>query len=264
MDSLRPDRDELDQFRKRQSGKKTKAPAAKSSVVKTPGKSGSSVFSSLLIVVCLMTVAALGWLYWQQHNELAALRMELEDASGFIGQSKLLLARLEGEVSETGEELAASGSQVEKKLAFLDSEMRKLWGVSNDRNKKAIQNNDAAIAGLENNLAKLLAEQKKQSLRLSEAQQSLNAKLEEVNRSLRGMDVQVSAASSEVAVTRESMNESLSQLRQKMAELDKAVSAVKLNSSAIASIDTSRQQLNERVVELERQLNDVQLKLGGP
>jgi len=265
MDSLRPDRDELDQFKSRKTGKKAKAPVASAGAKKPlPPRSGSSVILRMIVAISVLAIAALAWLNWQQRNEMIALQQQLEDASGFIGQSKLLLARLEGRVSETGEELAQSGSQVEKKLDFLDSEMRKLWGVSNDRNKKMIRDNEAAIAGLENRLAKYAGEQKALSGRLDKALKSFTNDLEQLGRVVRGMEVQVSAAANEAAVTRESLSESLAGLRARIASVDEATSGIRQNRAAISSIDTSRQQLNERVVELERQLNDIQLRLGGP
>ena len=144
MDNLRPERDELDQFRDRSAKPvvKTKAAAAApSSDVVTKTRPTNPVALYGLIVVLLIGIGALAWMTVQQRDLVQQIRAEQQEAAGFIGQSKLLLARLEGQVSETGAELEQTGSATDQKIAFLDSEVRKLWGIANDRNKKTIQAN---------------------------------------------------------------------------------------------------------------------------
>ena len=158
MEGLRPDRDEVDSFqRNRKSGgkKSSSAPEAKTSselkpnkkrpVVAKEAKSGSSIAVWIMMAVIAGAVSWFGWEGYKQQQSLKDMHTELNDALVFLRQSKLLMARLEGELSETGAELEESGTDAQKKLKFLDSEVRKLWGVAYDRNRKSIAVNDGAI-----------------------------------------------------------------------------------------------------------------------
>lgn len=250
MESLRPERDELDRFNSRQS-----KPVKKKTVAKQQKTSkSSSILVSLLLMVLVGASGFLAWAYLEQQSELKALQKELRDATSFIGQSKLLMARFEGELSETGAEMLESGSEVEKKLAFLDSEMRKLWGVSNDRNKKLIKNNATSISVLE-----------ERNARLTKSQEALvkdyDQKVAGVEQKIAQLESMATVAASEVAVTREAINEEIASVKLSVASVDKYGAQITENKSAISSIDASRRQLNERIVKLEEELNSLRLKL---
>ncbi len=261
MEGLRPDRDELDQFKHRSARtvKKTSASAPKVPVVRSKPPVGLWFFVVILIAVC----GFLGFGLWQQQDALTQLRKQINNTEGFVGQSKLLMARLEGELSETGAELEQSGSAVEKKLDFLDSEMRKLWGVSNDRNKKAIQANEAAVAGLESRIVAVLADQKKLAKKLESVASSNEKLLSDLQSQLSAMEKRIALAASEASITREATTEELANLRQRLDKIEAAGSKSADNAKAIESINASRRQLNERVVDLERQLNQLKLQQQG-
>jgi len=259
---MRPERDELDRFKSRKDAQKVK-PAKKSpSATTSSGTASKPVFLTFLVVILVFASGALGWGYMQQEARVSELKAELDDAIGFISQSKLLIARLEGELNQTGEELEQSGSAAAQKLKFLDSEMRKLWGVSNDRNKKAIQSNADALVGLE---AKLLGQQKTvggKVASLEQGQASFEKLMLDVQTSIKAVRSQVSLASGEMAITREAINEDLSLLRDEIEQLSQLADQIKRNQKAIAAIDTSRKQLNERFVALDRKVNEIQLSAG--
>ncbi len=262
MDSLRPERDELDQFKKRSA----KAPKTPKTPARGPAgsaevsvKQAASPLRSVVMLLLVLASGGLSWASYHQQQEVAALQKQLDDALSFIGQSKLLIARLEGELNITGEELAENGTAVEKKLAFLDSEMRKLWGVTNDRNKKAIRDNTEALDAMRGKIAayekQLKAANDGYQLKLSE----LNTKVVRLERSQSGVESRISVVASESAITREAINDELAGLKKALARLDKQEKLISENQKAISSIDASRRQLNERVIDLERKLNEMQL-----
>ena len=262
MEGLRPERDELDQFKHRAtrgSKKKGVPPVVKPVAEKPRSSAGLWAVIILLLGVC----GALGFGVWQQQESLAQLTKQINDTEGFVGQSKLLMARLEGELNETGAEIEQSGSAVERKLDFLDSEMRKLWGVSNDRNKKAIQANDAAIAGLEERIAQLVSSQKAFKNNLLDFEDKVAKQMAGVSKQVSAMDNRVAVAASEASIVREATSEELKNLREKLKGMESAQSVAAENAKAIESINASRRQLNERVVDLERQLNQLRLQMEG-
>tara|TARA_R110002072_G_scaffold11246_1_gene51263 strand:+ start:5919 stop:6752 length:834 start_codon:yes stop_codon:yes gene_type:complete len=272
MDGLRPEEDELDRFNKRTSSK-NKSNAGSGPPNKSSSSNGSSGSPSkpagpslaifMLLVIGLS--ASFAWFSWQQQIEISVLSTRLSDASGFIDRSKLLIARLEGKLSETGLELAETGTAAEKKLAFLDSEMRKLWGVAYDKNRKIIEENQKQVDSLNAKLVKL------EGSHVS-ALNRVDMSLSELSKLSRSLGSRLGAVANELSVLRleqETVNAGFDEriVAQKNT-LDKSAKAsqayleraAKLDLS-IESINASRRQINERIVELDKKLNALQLKI---
>lgn len=276
MEGLRPGRDEVDSFQKnRKAGKVTAKPSAnpearagKTKKVATKGVRPATPLSVwLTLVVITVAVSWFGWEGYKQQQVLEATTAELEDALVFIRQSKLLMARFEGQLTETGAELEESDTGAQKKLKFLESEIRKLWGIAYDRNKKAIAANDGVIKQHGTELAKINASLKEQAAGVA----GLTAKTEKSVTSavalqsevimLRGLNDQLSAqlksiedaTGSAIVEIRESINT--------LKDTSEVVGRVRMNEVAIEAIDASRLQLNERIVAIDRRLNDLQLSV---
>ena len=275
MDGLRPEVDELDRFKNRAAGsvkespKKTKAKPVQEKRSHQGSGSGFSVFLMLLMIAGF---SALGWYSWQQQQEINGLNARLGDASGFMDQSKLLIARLEGKLSETGEVLAETGTSAEKKLAFLDSEMRKLWGVSNDKNKKAIEENQAALASLEGQIDKLQKAQSAETRALKQDLLALSSDFKEVLKLAKGFESRVNTVANEVSLLRTEQEATNTNVKNQLAQQKQLVESFKGDTKSylerlakmdlsLESINASRRQLNERVVDLDKKVNDLLLKL---
>ncbi len=310
MDSIRPDDDELradapigSSDRKRSAPKKAAAaPAARSGGSgggrKPPagngnggnGKGGLAAVWLLLIAVAVATVA--GWYSWDQR--IQALESQLEEADYWARQSKLALARFEGELSETGENLQERGQSLAEQIAAnksgleeVSSEIRKLWVVANERNKARLDEHEEQLATLKS----ALEEEKK-------AVASLEATLEEARASL----------SSEVVALKENSaraSEQVTRLSQQMADVDQVIESrirrfereQKLGISGmesriaalekkadgvagsseirslrnqlaslrqtVASIDASRAQLTSRLVRLSDDVDRLEARMSG-
>lgn len=247
---MRPERDELDRFKNRKTGQAVNPKAKAAPVAKVSAKPPYLLIGLVIVLMCV--TGALGFGYVQQEQRISQLGKDLEDAAGFVNQSKLLMARLEGELSETGEELEQSGSAAAKKLAFLDSEMRKLWGVSNDRNRKAIAENKQRVDGLDVRIGKSLDD-------LSKGQNAFEATLKSQRSTIKSLESQLSLASGELAIVRESLAEDLDALRKEIGGFKAIQAQLTENKKAIASIDSSRKQINERLVDLGQQVNELKL-----
>ena len=240
-------------------------------------KSGSNTLLGLIVVVLLIGVLGAGWVYNEQRQELTALKVELKDALGFIRQSKLLMARFEGKLSETGDEMAEGDTEAQKKLKFLDSEVRKLWGIAYDRNRKAIGLNDGLIKAhaselknTETELKTIALASKKQTAKLNElvksltVQQSSNQALQSELLAMKGSNDQLfsqieqleDASDTAVMVMRQEINQ--------LAENNELAVRVQQNEVAIEANDASRLQLNERLIALDSKLNNLQLTIKPP
>ena len=275
MEGLRPEVDELDRFKNRAAGSakesskkvKTKAPKEPS-----PRQRSGSGFSVFLMLLMIAGFSGLGWYSWQQQQEIDGLNERLGDASGFMDQSKLLIARLEGKLSETGEVLAETGTSAEKKLAFLDSEMRKLWGVSNDRNKKSIEENQAALTSLQGKLDKLQKTQASDAKALKQDLLAVSTELKEVVNLAKGFESRVSTVAKDISVLRSEQEATITSVKNQLAQQKQLVEGFKGDTKSylerlakmdlsLESINASRRQLNERVVDLDKKVNDLLLKL---
>ncbi|MFV1871877.1 MAG: hypothetical protein ACMZ64_00925 [Oleiphilus sp.] len=272
MDGLRPESDELDRFKHRSSPKaKVETPKRKRQPSEQQSAKSSVPFT-LFVLIFISTATAFSWFAWQQHIEINALKTRLSDASGFMDQSKLLIARLEGKLSETGVELAQTGTAAEKKLAFLDSEMRKLWGVAYDRNKKAIETNQALVEKLD---AKLSSVEKQQNVAMKAVNTDLAVLSDEfksLNARIGSNTSQFGSLSNEFSVLRSEHETVTSDLKSQLNSHKKALDTLKKETQSflertakydlsIESINASRRQLNERIVEMDKKINALQLKI---
>lgn len=170
MEPIRPDDDELragrnqsDKSPAKAATREKPAPAANSrprgpdkvksgAPPKPPGGAGRLVGMICMLLVVVVVGAGLGW---QQSQRLAAVEEQLEEADYWARQSKLALARFEGELSETGDNLEQRGSTIEQRLAeqkgqiaTANSEIAKLWVIAYERNRPKLAEHEGQLAEL--------------------------------------------------------------------------------------------------------------------
>ncbi|PIE43592.1 MAG: hypothetical protein CSA50_04595 [Gammaproteobacteria bacterium] len=347
MDDLRPEKDEVDRYQSQRGNKQNKTAAktnTKSSgrgqevpagrqpepqvafaatrtngspkpVPREPKRKGK--LGVWLLSLGLLCVAGfLGFHIWSQSQVIAKLEENLADATNYMKQSKLLMARLEGRVYQNDSELEESGSQIDKKIAFFDSEIRKLWGVAYDRNKKAIQVNANSTKLIEQNVAALSGELDKMTAELGKTGQYLKSvaadldgttkrmdktvqQLDGVDKStqalqkkitslselagslgkaldkvvaevadLSAMQSQLVSIQSQLGAVQGDVKQNIQRVQHqaksrqqsaKSAELKKLDARLRSIESAMDSVDGFRRTSNERVIRLERRLNEMQL-----
>ncbi len=229
MEPIRPDDDELraddrpaGTERKKPGAGTPKASGGKGGSSKRPkegGGSGRSGGSALLWVLLIIVAGAAGAGWYLQNERLMALESQLEEADHWARQSKLALARFEGELSETGESLQDRGESLEDKIAanseqvkVADSEIRKLWAVANERNKARLDDHQQRLGMVDEQLAEV-----------KKAVADLETTQEQVRTSLSG---------------------DISQLRQRMED-------------SVVALEQADQQVAEQVAGLDQRINDV-------
>lgn len=313
MEPIRPDDDELRATRSSNTEKKReknpeKAPrtSARTSAKGAGGKggdggnggSGGKKSSGPLFLLALLIVAGAGALGWYQQNDrIAQMESQLEEADYWARQSKLALARFEGELSDTGEDLQEAGQSIEqqleaqtKRLDNADSEIRKLWGVANDRNKSRLNDHEerlkalsaslndlqetveSGMNGLESSLEQKLAAQ---SERLTSQQSSLEkvqAGLDRMQASLASVDDQIDNRlkrfQREQALTIDGLEGRLSSLEKTTealsgGEIESIRAELDTLKQTVSSIDASRGQLTSRLVRLSEEVSQLRSQAGG-
>lgn len=127
------------------------APSYRRAAAGGGGVGGSGgIFLHLLVVLLIAACCGLGWFAF-------TLQTRLDVAHGELDRSAARLDALEASLADTGRSLSEQGSETGDQLAFWESEIRKLWDVSNKRNKEWIEENRAAAARLDRRLGELAA-----------------------------------------------------------------------------------------------------------
>lgn len=296
MEPIRPDEDELRASRpervKEPKAEKSK-PKAKPASAKRSGRGGGSR-GLWLALLALAVAAGGGW--WQQQQTLHAMQEQLEEADYWARQSKLALARFEGELSETGETLEEREQTLSQtldshaeRLDTADSEIRKLWGIAYDRNRKRLDSNEEAIAGLSRQLeplSKSVAELEKQLNgvvertetnsgrldKLATTSERLGSSVEEVEERLSTVtgqigdidarvDRQLQRFGREQKLTLDGLESRIGSIESQLGDVPSEAQLQSLQAElseleqVVESIDSSRAQLTSRLVRLSEQVD---------
>ena len=183
-----------------------------------------------LIFVMLLALAGMSWFGYMQftnHNNLQqrfnALESRLSSTDESVTQSG---AALQLKLSKQGDELEKHWSEI-----------KKLWGVTNDINKKKIEKNQKDISFLankRNTLEAAIAKESKSLYALSANYLAINADMEVINNGLQG---QANA---------------LDLLQTSIKRID---GDIKNNREAVKSMEAFRRQINQKIYQLEQPTN---------
>ena len=290
MDSIRPDEDEL-RAREPITGKGGKAtvPPGEGKRPKggrnggTPppprkvegsGGSGRGV-TWFLVLLLLVGAGVAGWFGWHMQQKLSAMENQLEEADYWSRQSKLALARFEGDLSETGENLEETGSSMEERLTEVgqtlgevNDEIRKLWVLANDKNRpriEALGEQQEALSGRLETLATGLSDTEASVVTVTDELDSLSATVE-----------QAGQRQAELATSVETLEQGIGDVQQRVASLVNDLEGVdeRVNqqltrfrqeqSLTIEGLESRIQSLESgdgRVAELSRQLSATRSRL---
>lgn len=210
-----------------------------------PPRSGGAIggFWKVLVVILLLGLGGLGYFFVQVTENLALLQSRFDD--------------LESKIDSTDESLNQSGTARGIKLKSHDeildkhwSEIKKLWGVSNDRNRKKIEAQEKSIKSLE---ASRAARKKDVA--------NLTAKLTKTGKSVDSMASASLAAKLEVndmVNQSQELVDQLNSLKQslKASQLD-LQTRVAGNEEAINAIDAYRRQVNRDIQQIKQQLGAI-------
>lgn len=301
MEPIRPDEDELrnrgdvkatakqaksqpDTRRHNAEGQKNAKPAkpakpARPAAERRPGGNrGVGLLS--LVLIGLMVLG--GYLWFEQEQRIKTLEGQLEEADYWARQSKLALARFEGALSETGENLEEAGASMEERLDAVDGEIRKLWALANERNRQQLQQHQSAIENLQAGLSaqgelmtaakadnealgnRVTEEVAKLDQRIVGQGEQLSGQVEQVSEQLAAVDAQVESrlqrflqerrlADEEVTSRLTSLERQASQ-QAGASDLDRAMARVTELEQAVKAIDASRAQLTSRLVGLSEEV----------
>ncbi len=221
------------------------------------GKSGKKR-QLLLLLLLLVIGSACGWLVLQTlklQSQLSETQVSLELARKRIDQ-------LGTEVFTTGADFTQTGNVIDEKFKFFDSEIRKLWDVSNKRNRTAIAKISAQINTLTTNVKAASTQAKSGEQQLK----SITAKHSELSAGFKQLSNQLLAENTTLRATVENQSEQILVLRSEMELMqrrlknipDNLVQRVINNEEAVEAIDATRRQLIGRITQLQDRMNQMQ------
>lgn len=240
LSPLKPDQDEIVHHRQRTAGgnARPRTGASGSQRAATGSHRPVVVRSKLAPFAFLLALTGLGlagYAYWQlletqKANEAALAR----------------ISELESRLEMTGDESEASMAAMQAKLKWADSEIRKLWGVAYDTNRKAIATNQESIASVRQSVTNL---DNKLSSAVGEVRNSV-ANVRSTVESQQQSVNEVKQANQRIQRQTQEVAESFSDIRETQSALQ---GRVRTNEQAIESIDTFRRTVNRDILELKNQ-----------
>lgn len=209
-------------------------------------REGRMIGLNLVLAVLVAGLVVAGWFIANQHQLLVEEALALEDAKGRI-------AVLEDRLRVTDEALTETGQTTNEQINFWESEIRKLWGVTNDRNKKWIKENEATLAKLSKSLTALELADKEVKGTLGR-HESAFAQQQSMIDQLTSIEIQMQ----QVLRSQRDLVDKVNSAQQSVAGLQSGLTnRVRENEQAVAAIDAYRQQLNSRLADIERKLSNL-------
>lgn len=220
---LKPTKDDIE-LRQRQLQKKRHT-----SSVKDTSSASSNGLIMVAFLVAFIATGVGGFALWK----LMAVQDKLSQADAFLSKLDSATESLQESVSETGAKASLSAGALKSLVKENNSEIRKLWYVANERNKKAIAANGKEISTYKKEMEKqqkAMAESHKQEL---EALNNTIAQLERV------------------------LNDKLKQQKQAHAKLEARTNQLKKSVSSLPEVELRMGQNEELLQDLESQIKSL-------
>ncbi|GLQ30964.1 hypothetical protein [Litoribrevibacter albus] len=255
-------------------------------VKESPSGSGG-MFAIIVSLILAVLLAGMG--YWVA-DQFDRVYDQFDRTNQQINLLSQRVQVLEGKLDISNDSVASSEAAFRATLKEHDSEIRKLWGVSYDRNRKSIQDQEKEIASLKassksvksqtdkisasltkvdqkvNELTKLKLSDALASIRQDIKQSSdlINALSQKINPYLPKLEeyqASITANTKQIKDLNDELLRSVTDLQIQLNDdsLDKEVNKL---SKLIESIDKNRTRVNAELVKLSGKVNDLQKKIG--
>lgn len=244
---ITPAHDEIASYQRTQSKGSLSASIGEVPDVKTPVGSGMS--TSLLVLIFVLILAAIGW--------AGFLHQKLQLAERVIKNYELRITDLERQLSVTDESMSESTVAMKVKIRELDSEIRKLWDNVWKKSKERLAAHDA------------LLEQHGQSIKVSDAFiASAKQQMAKSDSVVAGLSLQLKKAEamqSIVAANKQALTQQMSAIEAAADEINRVIvdmskldRRVKGTEEWVESINGFRRQVNREIATLKQSIGQMQ------
>lgn len=204
---------------------------------------------SVILLIAVVALGAYSAYLRQQHVDT---RTDLKNLQARFDHLEEQILTTDESLSESGAAIQAKLREADSRLREVDSEIRKLWGVSNDRNRKAIAANSEAVEALQGSVGKLEQTHGSHAGTLS----SLRSTVEGFDRKMGSASADVLAAMAEIEQIKGRLNAidaTADRLDAIASRANTLESRVRAHEEAIQSIDAFRRQTNQSLLQLRQQ-----------
>lgn len=204
------------------------------------GRGGAgSASAHFLVVIPILGVVAAGWFIFNQQEQL-------DQARQVQAESQQRIAALESRLRLTDETLSESDADTNEQMSFWESEIRKLWDMTNKRNRGWIETNRANLKKLTDSANDMEATLKTLQGTVASINTSLD-KQQEVADLATALDMRVQRLTREQRDLVDKVNAASQIASSLKAGLE---SRVKENEDAIRAFDAHRAQINAELRQL--------------
>lgn len=201
-----------------------------------------------LLAVTLCVFAGVIYMMWSQNQSLKAeLQTQISD--------------LDSQLIAVDESASKQGLTIEETLKFHESEIRKLWGVSYDTNRKSIKGNTDSVASLKKEMASFttsVSQHTKQMASLESSQKKLSDTTTKDVKSLQDSQSTMQKTLSTVTGSTTVLESQLDSQAEQVEDLLKSVADI--NSDKIENAARIKQ-AEETLREMAASLDDLQRKV---
>jgi chromosome segregation ATPase len=195
---------------------------------------GLSSIWKLIALLSLLGLLAVSWIGWQQYQAFTLLQERFETLDSRLNNT-------DESVNQSGAAMQINISKQSEQLKKHWSEIRKLWGVANDKNKSKIATNAKDIAFLS-------AKRKEVNVSLN----NLKAQLDKDRTSAEAVGENFFGLSADMDKLSTSLNHYFKTLEKIELSLAQQNKKIQLSLESIASIDAFRRQVNQKILKLEQ------------
>jgi DNA repair exonuclease SbcCD ATPase subunit len=199
-----------------------------------------SRLAPLAFILALAAGGFAGFVYWQ----LQLSQQQVQKNAAALAAAEARVVELEKRLALSGDESSQSITALQANIKENASEIRKLWGVSNDRNRKAIAQLEERATALEKNLGGVDGRIKSAVSELTGELKVLSDLVEAQQTSIQSADQAVKSQVQNLAA----LTKKLEQLEQSDNDLRKKVQA---HEEAIKAVDAFRLQVNRELIRLK-------------
>lgn len=188
---------------------------------------------AILSFLGMLIIACVGWQQYQQFIVLQE-RFQVLDSR---------LNNTDESVNQSGVAMQVNISNHSEQLKKHWSEIRKLWGITNDKNKGKITKNTKDIVFLASKRNDLEASLKKLQIQIENDRKNLS----EVGENFFGVYADMDRLNT-------LLDEYLVALQKVQTSVDQQNKRVQSNLEAVGSIDAFRRQINQKIIKLEKKI----------
>ena len=231
--AIRPARDEVSSYRR-------------SSRADAPAKSN---FNGILVFVIVMLAVMMG----VGGFVLMEVQKKLDQSNVLLQKGQESVQQLEDRLSATGTDVSKTLQNLQAKMGTNVSEIDKLWAVSYRQNKPAIKENLDEIVKIRSDLATNVVPLSNTVQGMIESFNKLSSNMTEVRQ---GLLIENEETTTQMSMVRGQVQDQSVQVEGNKREISILSKQVKETQEAIDVIDQYRKQVNQRLIDLQGQIQD--------